>query len=279
MNARHVVALRGAAAALGVVFALGCRSKPAEIRVTPAKLTFYGPGHTQTIKFEVVDKKGRPLLSVPAAWTSDKPKIASVDNNGLVRSLAPGRAILSATAQTATGSVSVEVVDVASMTVSPNRMTLVGPPGTKMPLMVEIKDAKGNLVNLKPKWMAGDAKVAAVDANGVVTSVAEGRTTIIASLGNDQSSASDVRVLHREISTFEISPLTLILKIGETQRINATVRDASGMAIEDAALAWTSSEPKTAVVSNGAVTGLARGTTVITVATSSRTLTATAIVN
>ena len=279
MNARQVVALRGAAVALGAALAFGCKAKPAEIQVTPAKLTFYGPGRTQTIKFEVVDKKGRPLPGIPVTWTSDKPKTASVDANGLVRSLAPGRAILTATAQTATGSASVEVVDVASMNVSPNRMTLVGPPGTKMALMVEIKDAKGNAANLKPKWMSGDTKVASVDANGVVTSAGEGRTTIIASLGNDQSSASDVRVLHREVSTFEISPLTLIIKIGETQRINATVRDASGMAIEDAALAWTSSEPKVASVSNGAVLGLARGTAVISVATSTRTLTATAIVN
>jgi uncharacterized protein YjdB len=279
MNARHVVTRRGAAAALGAALALGCGSKPAEIRVTPAKHTFYGPGRTQTLKFEVVDKKGRPLPAVPVAWSSSKPTIASVDANGLVRSLDPGRAILTATAEAATGSASVEVVDVAGLTMSPNRMTLVGPPGTKMGLLAEIKDAKGNVVNLKPKWMSGDAKVATVDANGVVTSAGEGRTTIIASLGNDQSSASDVRVLHREISTFEISPLTLILKIGETQRINATVRDASGIAIEDAALAWTSSEPRTAAVSNGAVTGLARGTAVISVATSSRTLTATAIVN
>ena len=279
MNARQVVALRGAAVALGAALAFGCKAKPAEIQVTPAKLTFYGPGRTQTIKFEVVDKKGRPLPGIPVTWTSDKPKTASVDVNGLVRSLAPGRAILTATAQAATGSVSVEVVDIASMSVSPNRMTLVGPPGTKMALMVEIKDSKGNVANLKPKWMSGDTKVATVEANGVVTSAGEGRTTIIASLGNDQSSASDVRVLHREISTFEISPLTLIIKIGETQRINATVRDASGMAIEDAALAWTSSEPKVAAVSNGAVSGLARGTAVISVATSTRTLTATAIVN
>ena len=279
MNARQFAALRGAAAALGAALVLGCGSKPAEIRVAPAKLTFYGAGHTQTIKFDVLDKKGRALPGIQVAWTSDKPKIASVDPNGLVRSLAPGRAILTATAQTVTGTASVEVVDVDSLAVSPNRMTLVGPPGTTMGLLAEAKDSKGNLVNQKPKWMSGDTKVATVDANGVVTSGAEGRTTIIASLGNDQSAASDVRVLHREIATFEISPLTLILKVGETQRITATVKDASGTAVEDAALAWTSSDPKTVAVSNGAVTGLARGTAVITVATSARTLTATAIVN
>ncbi len=279
MNARHAVAARIVAAALGALLVPGCGSKPAEIRITPAKLTFYGPGHTQNFKFDVLDKKGRPLPGLLVAWTCDKPKTATVDSNGLVRSLGPGRATVTATYQGASGSASIEVVDVVSLTVSPSRMTLVGPPGTKMGLLAELKDAKGNAANLKPKWMTGDAKVASVDAEGVVTSVGEGRTTVIASLGNDMSSASDVRILHREISTFEISPLTLILKIGETQRVNATVKDASGLSVEDAALAWTSSDPKTATVSNGAVTGVARGTAVISVATSTRTLTATAIVN
>jgi uncharacterized protein YjdB len=279
MNKRHVSAWRVVAATVGVTLVAGCGSKPAEVRITPAKLTFYGPGHTQTFKVDVLDKKGRALPGLPVTWTSDKPAVASVESNGLVRSRAPGRATVSAASERASGSASVEVVDVVSLNVSPARMTLVGPPGTKIALATEMKDAKGNVTNLKPKWTSGDAKVAVVDADGVVTSAGEGRTTIIASLGNDLSSASDVRVLNREIVTFEISPLTLILKVGETQRVNVIVKDASGLSIEDAALAWASSDPKAATVSNGAVTGVARGTASISVATSSRTLTATAIVN
>lgn len=270
---------RSLAAALLATLALGCRSKPAEVRLTPAKLTFYGPGRTQSLKFDVLDKKGTSLPGITVSWASDKPKVATVDANGLVRSLGPGRAIVTASTQGASGSASIEVVDAVSLLVSPTRMTLVGPAGTKMTLGAEIKDAKGNVVNLKPKWMTGDQKIAVVDPNGLVTSVSEGRTTVIASLGNDLSSACDVRVLFREIATFEITPLTLILKVGETQRITAVVKDAAGLSIEDAALAWTSSDPKAVAVSNGAVTGVARGTAVISVATSSRTLTATAIVN
>jgi len=40
MNASLFAASRGVAAVLGVAIALGCGSKPADIRVTPAKLTF-----------------------------------------------------------------------------------------------------------------------------------------------------------------------------------------------------------------------------------------------
>ena len=65
-------------------------------------------------------------------------------------------------------------MDVSSLTVSPSRMTLVGPAGTKMQLLAEIKDGKGNLSPLKPKWVSGDPKIATVDAEGVVTSGVRG---------------------------------------------------------------------------------------------------------
>jgi len=264
---------------VAVLAASACGQKPSELRITPAKVTLYGPGHTQSLKNEITDKKGNLLPGLTAVWVADKPRVATIDSNGLVRSVAPGRAIMTATFQKLTSSAVVEVMDVSTLNVFPSRMTLVGPPGTKMRLFAEIRDTKGNPSPLKPKWLSGELKVAAVDAEGVVTAAAEGHSTIIASLGNDLSSACDVKVLNRAIATFELSPVTLILKVGETQRITATIRDTTGVLIEDAALAWTSSDPKTATVSNGAVTGVARGTASISVATSSQTLTAEVIVN
>jgi len=278
---RRRLAHAGEAVALALVslaFA-ACRPKPSEISITPAKVTLYGPGRSQPLKYEIHDKKGNPLPGMTASWTSSKPNIATIDATGLVRSLAPGRAVLTASFQNLTSSAAVEVMDVASIAVSPSRMTLVGAAGSKMVLSADIKDAKGSPSPLKAKWVSGDPKVAAVDADGVVTSAAEGRTTITASLGNDVSAECDVKVLHREIAAFELSPVTLILKVGETQRMTATIRDATGVLIEDAALVWTSSDPKTAAVSNGAVTGVTRGTARISVAAASKTLNADVVVN
>ena len=280
MKTRRPSLVGGAIALALTSLALGaCRPKPAEIRVAPAKVTLYGPGRTQSLKYDVFDKKGNPMPGMTATWTSEKPKVASVDGNGLVRSLAAGRTIVTANFQRFSSSASVDVIDVASLSVSPNRMTLVGAPGTKMALVAEVRDAKGNLSPLKLRWISGDPKVATVDADGVVTAGAEGRTTVIASLGNDVSSACDVKVVHREIGAFELTPVTLILKVGETQRMTATIKDVTGFVIEDAALAWTTSDPKTATVTNGAVTGVARGAARITVATSLKTLGADVLVN
>ena len=271
----------GTAIALALTaLALGaCSPKPAEIRVTPAKVTLYGPGRTQAFKYDIFDKKGNPMPGLTATWISDKPKLATISENGIIRSLAPGRAIMTATFQSFSASAVVEIIDVASLTVSPNRMTLVGAAGTKMALVAEVRDSKGNLSPLKLKWISGDANVATVDADGVVTAGAEGRTTVIASLGNDVSAACDVKVLHREIGAFELTPVTLILRVGETQKMTATIKDITGLVLEDVALAWTTSDPKTATVANGAVTGVARGTARISVATSTKTLAADVVVN
>jgi hypothetical protein len=281
MNTRLLSRSFGARAAivLASLALAACRPKPAEIRVTPAKLTFYGPGHSQSLKSDVYDRKGVAMPGLAGQWASDKPAIAGVDTNGLVRSLSPGRTAVTVTFQKFSASAAVDVVDVASLAVSPNRTTLVGPAGTRMPLAAEIKDSKGNPAPLKPKWLSGDPKVATVDADGVVTAAGEGRTTIIASLGNDVSSACDVRVLHREIAVFEVTPLTLILKVGETQRVVTTIKDAAGVTLEDVALSWTTSDPKTATVSYGAVTGVSRGTARISVATSAKTISADVVVN
>ncbi|MEO8585316.1 MAG: Ig-like domain-containing protein [Acidobacteriota bacterium] len=280
MKMRHAAPVRGATALVLASLALGaCSPKPAEVRVTPAKATLFGPGRTQSLKYDVFDRKGNPMPGLTATWTSDKPKVASVDPNGLVRSLAPGRAVVTATFQSLSSSASVEVIDVASLTVSPARMTLVGAPGTKMTLVAAVRDSKGNLSQLKLKWTSGDPKVATVDTDGIVVAGAEGHTTVIASLGNDVSAACDVKVLHREIGAFELTPLTLILRVGETQKMTATIRDVNGLAIEDVALAWTSSDPRTATVANGAVTGVTRGTARISVATSTKTLGADVLVN
>ena len=115
MNMRRTLPTRGADRShrrLGGALA-ACSPKPSEIRVTPAKTTLFGPGHTQWLKYEVFDKKGNPMPGLTAVWASDKPKIASVDANGLVRSVGPGRATVTATFQTLTSSASVDVIDVA----------------------------------------------------------------------------------------------------------------------------------------------------------------------
>jgi uncharacterized protein YjdB len=256
-----------------------CGQKPAEIRVTPAKIQLFGKDRRASLKADVVDAKGNPVPDQKVTWESSNPKVAAVDPSGLVKSTGAGRAQVVAKLGALSASATVDVADVATMSLIPSRVTLVGPVGTTMTLIADVRDSKGQPVAAKLKWTTSDPKVVQVTEDGLVASAGEGKATITASLGSELSSGCEVRTLFREIASFEISPLTLILKTGDTQRINAIVRDKSGAVIEDPALVWSSSDPKVASVGGGIVRAEAPGTATISVSAGARSQSATVLVN
>jgi len=263
----------------GTLLLTACGQKPAEVRVTPAKVQLFGKDRRASVKADVVDKKGNPVPDQAVTWESSNPKVATVEASGVLKSVGPGRAQIVARKGPLSGSATVDVADVASLSMVPPRLTLVGPAGTTFPLFADLRDSKGQPSPVKLKWSTSDAKVVQVTESGLVASAAEGKATVTASLGGDLSAGCEIRILFREIGSFEIAPLTLILKTGDAQRINPLVRDTGGSVIEDPALAWASSDPKVASVLNGVVKAEGPGTATITVGAGARSLRATVLVN
>ena len=259
--------------------AASCGKKPAEIRVTPAKIQLFGKARRVALSAEVVDKKGNVLPGQTLAWESSNPKVATVEATGLVKSVGPGRAQISARLNALSGVTTVDVVDVESVTMTPSRASLVGPVGTTLQLAAEAQDGAGKPVALTPKWATSDPKVVRVTDTGLVASAGEGQATVTASFGTDVSAGCDLKVLFKEISALEISAATILLKAGETWKIVAMVKDDKGALIEDPALTWSSTDPKVASVSNGVVRGESPGTATVSVAAGPRVLKATVIVN
>jgi len=256
-----------------------CGQKPAEVRVSPGKIQLFGKDRRASVKADVLDKKGNPVPDQGVTWESSNPKVVTVEPSGILKSVGPGRAQVVAKKGALSGLASVDVADVAALAVIPTRVTLVGPVGTTIALVGDLRDSKGQPSGLKPKWSTPDPKIAQVTESGLVASAGEGKATITASLGTDFSAGCEVRVLFREIGSFEIAPLTLILKTGDTQKINPVVRDTGGAVIEDPALVWTSSDPKVASVLYGTVKAEGPGTATITVAAGARSHRATVLVN
>lgn len=255
-------ARRSVGALLLAVVAAGCGKKPVEVRLTPLKGTIYGLGRPFYLKADVVDKKGDAVAGLRASFTSANPKIATVDANGVVKSVGPGKVSITAASEELKATCTLEIVDVGAIALEPPRATLAGAKGSTAQFTAILKNQKGDVVDLRPKWESSDPKVATVDAAGKVTSVGEGRATVTASLG-DVSGSSDLRVVFREIATFDASPLTMILRVGEAQTVNVVAKDPAGVAIENAAALWTTSDPKVASCVNGVITGLAPGTSTI----------------
>jgi len=257
-RAATVVALSSLA-----LLAVSCAKKPASIRVTPPKQTIYGLKRTKSVAAEVLDKKGEQLPGFLVQWSSSKPAVVTVQPTGSLKSVTPGKAVITATLGPLSGTANVDVVDIQMLEVTPARVTLAGPKGATAALSAEAKDSKGKLVTgVSALWTSSDTKVALIDNKGVLTSVGEGKTTITAAIG-DVGGGADVAVTFREIGAVEVSPLTLILKMGETQSVRAIVKDTRGAPVEDAAVTWTTSDPSVATCYNGMVTGKSTGTTTI----------------
>jgi Bacterial Ig-like domain (group 2) len=235
-----------------------CAPKPTSISVSAHKLTIYGLNRGAVARAEVLDGKG---VSIPAAivqWDSSKPKVATVNGNGIVKAVAAGRSIVTVRHAELSATIAVEVVDVSAIAISPIRTTLTGGKGAKTTFTAEVKGSTGKVVDAKPVWTSTNPAVATIDASGVATAVSEGRTGIAASLG-EVSAPADLTVLFQELTSFEVTPPTIIIKVGDTQRLNVVAKNAAEKIIDEVAVVWTSDEPKSALAVNGVVRALSTG--------------------
>lgn len=117
-------------------------------------------------------------------------------------------------------------------------------------------------------WTSDDTSVATVDQNGLVTGVSAGSATITATgedeNGNPVSGSCTVTVTTVAVTGVSLNKTTLDLSKGATTTLEATVSPANA---SNKNVTWTSSNTSVATVSNGTITGVAVGSTTITVKT------------
>lgn len=184
-------------------------------------------------------------------WTSDKPGIASVDQNGIVTAKAPGTAAITASAGGQTAVCNVTVLTPANgVTLSPKTLTLA--PGQENLLTATVGAAEGTPSNNAVKWISSDTSVAQV-ADGRVTAAGAGRTTIIA-VSEDGGFTDSCTV--KVPGVHPIVPSAL--RVGETAELTAIIMPA-GLA---GTTVWSVSG--NASVENGVITAGAEGSATVT---------------
>ena len=236
------------------------------VAVTPDTASLGALGDTVRLSAEVFDTNGSAVAGADFSWESIDESVAAVDASGLVTAVAGGRATITASAGEATGTAEVTVTQSPdSVTVAPKEATLAAL-GDTLRLTAAAFDANGHAIEAAQfSWKSSDDAVATVDASGLVTAVAGGRATITAS-ASEVSGTAEVTVAAVAVPTWvAVTPTRAILLAGDTVRLAAEVRDATGMPIGDAAVAWSSGDESVASVDRaGLVRALTTGETVIT---------------
>jgi uncharacterized protein YjdB len=256
-----------------------CSRRAAQIEVSPKKLKIYGLDHPQRLTARLLDKKGRPLEIGSANWESANKAVAAVDAGGLVSPKAEGTTTVTAKYDQVRTQISVEVVDVHVVEVSPPSLRIVGPVGTTIPVSASVRNSKDRSVAITPVWNSSHPQVATISADGVVTSVARGVTMLVAKVGDVQG-AAEVSVEVRDIARLEIRPATALVRVGDSQRFDVIAYDADGRSIEGPAALFKSSDPSVAIVSvSGQASGMKAGAATIRAAIAGLSAEATLIVN
>lgn len=202
-------------------------------------------------------------------WTSSNVAVATVSATGLVTAVSAGSATITAKANDGSGvsasctiTVQEPVVLVTSVTLSETSATLIVGDTFQLEATVSPEDATDTSLT----WTSSKPSVATVDANGLVTAVAEGKVTITAK-ANDGSGKKATCTITVEKAVVLVGEIVLDqtvaeLEVGKTLQLTASVLPADA---DDATVTWRSSDETLATVSaSGLVEALAVGEVVIT---------------
>ena len=249
--------------------------KSASVKVTVvdhSKATAVALDKTGTVTLDVSETLSLVATMTPVdatstlTWSSSSTKVATVDGDGNVYPVKEGTATI--TVKTSTGksaSVKVTVVDqskATSVAIDQAAQTLSLGATLTLTASMQPETATSALT-----WSTSSAKVATVDANGVVTPVKTGTATITVKTETGKKATVKVTVVDPTPATAVALDLsgTQTLDLGKTLPLTATVTPADATRT----LTWSTSSAKIATVdANGVVTPVKEGTATITVATS-----------
>ncbi|HWC73007.1 MAG TPA: Ig-like domain-containing protein, partial [Gemmatimonadales bacterium] len=252
----------------------------ATIDLVPASATIQ-TGATQQFTATPKDANGNALTGRTITWATSDANVATINASGLATGVAAGGPITitaSSEGQSATASLTVIPIPVASVTVSPTTASVVV--GATQQLTATPKDANGNpLTGRTITWTSSDATIATVDANGLVTGNAIGGPVTITATSEGKSATAAITVTPVPVASVDVSPPTASMLIGGTAQLSATPKDANGNPLTGRTVTWTTGNSNIATVdANGLVTGTGAGTVTITATSEGKSGTASVTV-
>ena len=184
-------------------------------------------------------------------WSSSNPDIASVSDNGTVKAVKAGTAVISATAGNVQATCKITVVNPVykvtgiKLTATPSRYIAAG---RKVQLKAAV--APSNAANKAVTWKSSNTKVATVSSTGVVTfrKNAGGKKVIITATAKDGSkkyARITLACMKGSVKSIRLSGKTTV-KAGQTTKITSKVTTQNGSA--NKTLVWSSSNTKLASV-------------------------------
>lgn len=227
------------------------------IELNSTKKTIY-LGNTFTLKAALKpDGASNPSVT----WSTSDKSIATVSAKGKVKGIKAGTAIISAVSDEggyiASCVVTVEEY-VTKVKLNKTSYKLAYKKTYTLKATVETK----NTTNKKIQWTSSNPKVVSVSSSGKITGKKYGTATITAKAldGSGSKATCKVQVV-RPVTKVKLNVSNITMLTGKTTKMKATITPSNATI---KSVTWTSSDEKVAkVLSNGTVSALSAGTTII----------------
>ena len=222
-----------------------------------------------------VDINPSNALNKKYTWSSSDESIATISSSGLVKGIAPGEAMITATTQDGglTSSCRVNVyIPVTGVALEPASLTMALNEERVLTPTIIPADASNPAVT----WTSSNNSVVMVRPDGSVhaRSVGTAKITVTTRAGGFKASCTITVVI--PVESIELDHSELYLEPGETEALNATVLPDNAT---NKTVTWSSSDEDVASVgSDGSVTAVADGTATITATAEDGGLTASCTV-
>lgn len=242
------------------------------LSISTEGVTLEALGASARLEASAEDSNGH-AMSVELRWESSEPSVATVDADGLVTARGNGMTEVTVTSGSIAASVSVRVQQRVAMVIVSSRSVTLEALGTNVQLSATANDPNGNAMAANTRWSSSDPSVATVNADGLVTAIGHGTTTVTVTSGLFSASVTVMVSLYPAIV---LTPGSSVLEaFGASLQLHARALDADRQEV-GAAFEWESSRPEIADVdSNGLVTAAANGTTTVTARADALTASAT----
>lgn len=238
------------------------------IEFTTAPLTLELGSAAVQLTFEIRDDNGDLIDpdDVTIDFSTSSTTVATVSETGLVTAIGVGTATITIEVGSVTDTITVTVVPEISS------INIVGPEvlftEETLGLLIIVRDEEGNPVTDPVlTFTSSDPGVVSVDAQGLVTGESVGTVTMTVA-GGGVSDMFEIIVIPAASGGLTLFGRSFTVQVGDEPLINnlATVRDAGGVPIPDAELAFTTSDAGVATVdAAGMLVAHAPGDALITV--------------
>jgi LPXTG-motif cell wall-anchored protein len=227
----------------------------------------------QTTQLSVVYDPDDTTDDKTVTWSSDKTKVATVDETGLVKGKSAGTAVITATVGDKTATYEIKVKEIKLKEISIDSTALIHRGDSKK--LTITYSPKSTTDSKKATWTSANESIVTVDAKGNVTAVAVGTTTVTATVG-EFTSTCEVTV-DAPLTSIDVKDATIELKENNKATISYTINPSDTS--DDKTITFESSDSDIATVSaKGVVTAKKAGTAIITL-TAANGVTAKVTVN